>query len=187
MSCVSLGMNNWVLWEEIKLMKIRVFVEVFTQPQLRYLAIIPLVWTVWKTTLCPEQPLMKSAELWISTFLWTSPSMPPCIGRILQAMGCEWSHTYFDKNFHCEKQNAQGNKGDHFIQPIATESMSLTRNISKKRKGLLGLTEASKQENQPGSYESHEDEWRWVFSKSLRKDEGESSLRVCGSRVVLDG
>lgn len=43
MSCVSLGMNNWVLWEEIKLMRITVFVGVFTQLQLRYLAIIPLV------------------------------------------------------------------------------------------------------------------------------------------------
>lgn len=34
MSHISLGMNNWVLWEEIKLMRIRVFEEVFTQPQL---------------------------------------------------------------------------------------------------------------------------------------------------------
>lgn len=79
---------------------------------------------------------------------------------------------YFDQNFHCERQNVQGNKGDHFIQLIAKEIMSLMRNISKKRKGASGLREASKYESHPKSYEHHEEEWRGVFFESLRKGEG---------------
>lgn len=70
--------------------------------------------------------------------------MPFCIDGILHPTGYKWAHTYFDQNFHCERQNAQGNKGEHFIQLIAKESMSLMRNISKKRKGALGLTDESK-------------------------------------------
>ena len=77
----------------------------------------------------------------------------------------------FNKNFHCEKQTARDNKWDHFIQSIAREHV-INEEYLKEGKGALGLTEASKQES--GSYESHEDEWRWVFSESLRKDEGES-------------
>lgn len=65
----------------------------------------------------------------------------------------------FNKNFHREKQTARDNKGDHFIQSIAREHV-INEEYLKEGKGALGLTEASKQESQPGSYESHEDKWR---------------------------
>lgn len=84
----------------------------------------------------PEQLLMKSIELWLSTLLWTSSLIPHCIGCILYPSGYMWSHMYFNKNFHCKRQNAQNNQGNDFIKLIAIESMSSMRDISKiKGKG----------------------------------------------------
>lgn len=40
---------------------------------------------------------------------------------------------YFNKNFHCERQNTQDNQGNDFIKPIAIERMSSMRNISKMK------------------------------------------------------
>ena len=48
----TLGMNKWVLQEEIKLSRTKVFGAVSTAPQLRYLTITPFFWTIGSTTVC---------------------------------------------------------------------------------------------------------------------------------------
>ena len=59
----SLGMNKWVLQEEIKLSRTKVFGVMSTVPQLRYLTTTPLPLDYWEDYNMPEQPLRKTAEL----------------------------------------------------------------------------------------------------------------------------
>ena len=88
----TLGMNKWVLQEEIKLSRTKVFGVVSTVPQLRYLTITPLRLDCWEDYNMPEPPLRKMQNCEYPSYFELLPSAP--LNR-LHTIGCTWSCVCF--------------------------------------------------------------------------------------------
>lgn len=95
---------------------------------------------------------------------WTFSLIPHCRLHLASYRICVVTYEFWE-NFHCERQNAQGNQRNNFIKPIAIGRMSSMGNIWKiKGRGPQGLQRHVTQEIIPslmGVMSKDGDESHW--------------------------